>query len=115
MDVKTLMARYEWDQIPNETGRWVFAPDQAVPQLEEMVGTEAKSIESVTGRDVISLIKFEDGGLISYARQGASPLHTLNSAKAFKLKVWDLGLDPETLDKKQLGQTLTGQSPLTAE
>ena len=98
-----LMARYRWEQMTNDRGRFILAPGQDPVTTDELVGTDAdvRRLASVAGKDVIVLARFEEGGLISYERPDGSVLHTLNTERAFKLKVWEMGFDPVTLAARE--------------
>ncbi len=99
MTAQDLMTRYRWEQMSNDRGRFVLAAGQGSIATDELLGPDAdvRRLASVAGKDVIVLARFEEGGLISYERPDGSVVHTLNTERAFKLKVWEMGFDPATL------------------
>lgn len=60
--------------------------------VETLLGfeVEAKEFHSRKARDKVVVVKFEDGGLISYRREDNSLLHTLNTEEGFERKLEQL-------------------------
>lgn len=95
MKVADLLERFQWEKIPDSEGRFTLNKSQSSLSVEELIGTEEVEIKqhpSAHPREVIHVVKLEDGGLISYQRQDASFIHTLNSENMFKRKQWELGI-----------------------
>jgi hypothetical protein len=95
MTFEELMKAWDWKPIRNCPGRYVLqgAPRDLSPQ--EIIGAdvEAKEFRVETAKDVVLVIKLEEGGLISYRRPCGSHLHTLNTPEGFQRKLAQLGID----------------------
>jgi hypothetical protein len=102
LGVRELMARFSWEQMSGQQGRFVLADASDPPSLGALTGdgVPSRRVPSISGGDEIHLVPFDDGGLISYLRENGQWLHTLNTPRAFKRRVWDLGLDPLTLEPR---------------
>lgn len=51
-----------------------------------------REFRSAKARDRVLVVPLEDGGVISYAREDGSLVHTLNTPEGFARKLADLGI-----------------------
>ncbi|MBL4884629.1 MAG: hypothetical protein JKY95_08860 [Planctomycetaceae bacterium] len=90
----------EWDRMDGNEIRWRWIGSKNV-SLSELLGAEVKThrFPSVSNAEQsIHLCKLADGGMVSYELENGVWLHTLNTAKAFRLRVFEINLVPlETL------------------
>lgn len=106
MKIEDLLERYQWIQIPNSTGRFTLSPDEAPLSIQQLIDSEEMEIKqypSANPDEMLHVVTLEDGGLISYERQNATFLHTLNSENMFKRKQWELGIisySPRSMPEK---------------
>jgi phage baseplate assembly protein gpV len=89
-----LRAAREWRPIPNCPGRFVLAggpQDQSPSQLagEDL---DIREFRVPTARDPVMVVRFEDGGIISYRRPDGRFVHTLNTPEGFDRKLHQLGI-----------------------
>ncbi|MDF1744726.1 MAG: hypothetical protein P1V19_13605 [Gimesia sp.] len=95
MKVDELLKRFEWQQIPNTTGRFTLQKQDEQVSVESLLNStemEIKQYPSAHPEELIHVVELEDGGLISYERKDATFIHTLNSLNMFKRKLWELGI-----------------------
>lgn len=95
MKIEDLLKRFQWEQIPNSTGRFTLSPSEKSLSVEALIESEEieiKQYPSANPEEVIHVVKLEDGGLISYQRKDNRYIHTLNSESMFKRKQWELGI-----------------------
>jgi len=95
MKVEDLLKRFEWEQIPDTNGRFTLRHKDAQVSAESLIDStdvEIKQYPSAHPQELIHIAELEDGGLISYERKDATFIHTLNSLKMFKKKLWELGI-----------------------
>lgn len=95
MKIEELLKRYQWEQIPNSTGRFTLSstePQLSVEALIDSDDVEIKQYPSAHPEELIHVVALEDGGLISYERKNSTYIHTLNSQNMFKRKQWELGI-----------------------
>ncbi|MFG0239793.1 MAG: hypothetical protein ACF8CY_01890 [Gimesia chilikensis] len=95
MKVSDLLERYQWEKIPDSQGRFTLNQSKSLLTVEELIGSEDVEIKqhpSAHPQEIIHIVELEDGGLISYQRQDATFIHTLNSENMFKRKQWELGI-----------------------
>lgn len=100
MNFETLKNRWQWHPIRNCPGRFVLKSEENL-SLEDLFCIEIKTQEFVSekAKDRIVVVKFVDGGLISYKREDGSFLHTLNTEEGFERKLLQLGIE---LNEKNL-------------
>ena len=94
MKFDELMARWEWKPIRNCPGRYVLTLSDQFISFERLLGGnyQIHSFACSTAKDTVLVFPLEDGGLISYAREDGSVLHTLNTAEGFARKLAQLGI-----------------------
>lgn len=95
MKIEDLLKRFQWEQIPNSTGRFTLSPSEGSLSVETLIDSdelEIKQFPSVNPEELIHVVELEDGGLISYERKNSTYIHTLNSQNMFKKKQWELGI-----------------------
>ena len=99
MNVDELLARWEWKPIRNCPGRYVLDLSDQFISFEHLLGGhyQIQSFACSTTKDTVLVFPLEDGGLISYARQDGSLLHTLNTAEGFARKLAQLGISLGTI------------------
>jgi hypothetical protein len=91
---QSLMAKYAWIQLPDERNRWHLEQKWSPMTLAELISEPAEIVtHKTTGSSyTIHILRFADGGVITYQKGEANYLHTLNTLSLFKKKLWDLGL-----------------------
>ncbi|WP_145220613.1 hypothetical protein [Gimesia alba] len=95
MKIEDLLTRFQWEQIPNSTGRFTLSKSEASLSIEDLLDSDEVQIKqypSAHPEEVIHVVELEDGGLISYQRKDKTYIHTLNSENMFKRKQWELGI-----------------------
>ncbi len=94
MSFEYLINRWLWKPIRDCPGRFILKHESNL-SLEDLVGTNSQAREFcvMTAKDLVVVIRFEDGGLISYKRADGSYLHTLNTIDGFTRKLAQLGID----------------------
>jgi len=95
MKVADLLARFQWEKIPDTEGRFTLNQSKSPLTVEQLIDSDELEIQqypSINPQEMIHVVKLEDGGLISYQRQDTSFIHTLNSENMFKRKQWELGI-----------------------
>ena len=95
MKVDDLLKRFKWEQIPDTNGRFTLRQKEEQVSVESLIDStdvEIKQYPSANPQESIYVVELEDGGLISYERKDAAFIHTLNSLKMFKKKLWELGI-----------------------
>ena len=95
VDFATLFGAWSWRPIRGCAGRFVLAAEGPPVTLEELVGGDAPACEHrvPTARDVVVVVAFDGGGLISYRRDDGSYVHTLNDHEGFERKLRQLGIE----------------------
>ena len=89
-----LRALWSWRTIPNCPGRFVLVNDDKHIPLAALVSrSESAASHEVEGlNDRVIVLPVTGGGLISYARNDGTMLHTLNSPDGFARKLKQLGI-----------------------
>lgn len=90
-----LEQRWTWKPIRNCPGRFVLATGGRAVSAQTLVGGghRVHEFRSARARDRVLVVPLEDGGgLISYAREDGSLVHTLNTPEGFARKLADLGI-----------------------
>jgi len=91
-----LWSSWEWRPIPRCPGRFCLVHVNPRLQVSALIGNVPTTLYRVRqARDPVLIAKFADGGLISYAREDGTLMHTLNTAEGFARKLRQLGLDIE--------------------
>ncbi len=94
MDFDTLFARRRWTPIRNCPGRFGLAEGAVREPPSSVVGDlPAHEFDVSSARDRVIVVRFRDGGLISYRRDDGTYMHTLNTAEGFARKLAQLGID----------------------
>lgn len=94
MTFDELHSRWQWKPIPNCPGRFVLDSEDRHIMLDTLLGrtVDVQAFASKKARDRVLIVRLEDGGLISYAREDGSIVHTLNTPEGFTRKLADLGI-----------------------
>lgn len=89
-----LQQAWPWKPIRNCPGRFVLATGDTTLSFETLLGRTHRVHEfrSDRARDRVLVVPLDDGGLISYAREDGSVVHTLNTPEGFARKLADLGI-----------------------
>lgn len=97
MTVEELHRRWPWTPIPHCPGRFVLASKERRLPFETLLGRDASVREFISkrARDRVLVLPLAGGGLISYAREDGSIVHTLNTQEGFERKLADLGISLE--------------------
>lgn len=85
--------KWNWTEIRNCPGRFIFAAGRSRLTAEEITGIEIKAdkFTSEKAGDEILVVKFDTGGgLISYIKEDYQFLHTLNNEDGFTRKLQQL-------------------------
>ena len=92
MTVDALLQRWRWKALRDCPGRFVL--NEPPMSLEMLLGeaSHARSFTSDAARDRVLVVPLEDGGLISYARDDGTVVHTLNTQEGFTRKLAQLGI-----------------------
>ena len=81
--------------IRNCPGRFVVHGSEARLSPRDLLGpaAEVHSYQVAGARDLVLVVRLDEGGLISYRRADGIYLHTLNTAEGFARKLRDLGIE----------------------
>ena len=91
-----LWSSREWRPIHNCPGRFCLVHTNPRLQVSALIGDMPTKLCRVRqARDAVLVAKFDDGGLISYARPDGTFVHTLNTAEGLARKLCQLGLEIE--------------------
>ena len=94
-----LLERWERKPIRNCPGRYVLPLSGQFISFERLLGGnfQIHSFACSTAKDTVLVFPLDEGGLISYAREDGSILHTLNTSEGFARKLAQLGLSLSTI------------------
>lgn len=100
MTFDELLVRRQWKPITNCPGRFVLVTSDRFLTVETLLAGDCKprTFTSVAAHDPVIVVALKDGGVISYARQDGSFVHTLNTPDGFARKLAQLGI---TLDSHE--------------
>lgn len=94
MTFAVLVSQYNWRAIRNCPGRYTLENKDLISFNDYYSALKEISVhESSTVDDIIQIVKFVDGGLISYRHNDGFLVHTLNNRSGFERKLKDLELD----------------------
>ena len=96
MSFEELFGKFLWRPIRNCPGRYVLAMDvySGPPaQLAPACAAREYCVDRVP--DAVAVVRFSDGGLISYRKPDGRYLHTLNTAEGLARKLGELGISEE--------------------
>jgi len=87
----------EWRPIRNCPGRFVLHGVPPTHSITDLLGENVivRRFQSPGARDVVVVVRLEDGGMISYQRPSGTWLHTLNTEEGFRRKVEQLEISWE--------------------
>jgi hypothetical protein len=99
MSFAHLYAAWPWRAIPNCPGRFVLEGGTSTSSPQDMLGDAISIAEyrSYAAPDLILVARFDDGGLISYAKPDGRYLHTLNTTEGFERKLRALNISHPSL------------------
>lgn len=99
MDFNTLKSKYIWKEIYGCPGRFILKNTDKKISIEKLLNENVKvnSLKSENAPDEVLIVRFKDGGLISYKKSDNTFIHTLNNEEGFKKKVQMLKIDPEII------------------
>ncbi|MBN2531640.1 MAG: hypothetical protein JXB88_02045 [Spirochaetales bacterium] len=92
-DFDTLFAAYKWKPIYGCTGRFILREKNQYTIAELTQGrVDIKTFSTDRAQDMVCIVIFDNGGIISYKKDDGSYVHTLNNKDGFirKLKMLDL-------------------------
>ena len=94
MQFEDVMQSAQWSPIRNCPGRYVLQQSKPNLTIDGLLGknTHYKEYTSRLAKDTICIVRFEQGGIISYRRKNDTWLHTLNTEEGFMRKVKQLEL-----------------------
>ena len=89
-----LMQSRDWVPVRGCPGRFILNGGPVGLRPEELLGDKCEPMEfCVAGaRDVVIVMQFAGGGLISYRKADGMYLHTLNTEEGFERKLAQLGI-----------------------
>ncbi len=88
-----LRGRFPWRPLRGCPGRYVLAGGASASSPAELFGALAfHETRSAHAPDRVIVAPVEGGGLISYAKQDGTFIHTLSDAAGFRRKLAVLGL-----------------------
>jgi hypothetical protein len=92
-----IKSRWNWSPLRNCPGRFVLRGQDKSLSPAEIAGARIRFSEfRVEGaKDVVVVVRFIDGGLISYRKNDGTYLHTLNTVEGFERKLAQLGIKLE--------------------
>jgi hypothetical protein len=94
MTFTELLTERNWKPIRNCPGRFVLvgSPPDLLPA--DLMKQNAESFEFAVeaARDLVVVVPFDDGGLISYKKPDGTYVHTLNNLEGFSRKLAQLGV-----------------------
>lgn len=95
MHFNEVFAKLNWKPIRNCPGRYALAGPPIKLSPKELLSSEFEVFEFnvPTAKDIILVVRFEGGGLISYQKADGTYLHTLNTAEGFSRKLNALGIE----------------------
>ena len=96
MTFARLLERWDWKPIRHCPGRFILSgAAEAALSPEELLG-EAVDVDVhrvAAAKDVVLVVKLDEGGLISYKKPDGSFVHTLNTREGLRRKLRQLGID----------------------
>jgi hypothetical protein len=95
MTFNQLLESWAWKPIRHCPGRFILSGAKADLCPEEIVGeTVDVGVYRVdAARDIVLVVRLDQGGLISYKKEDGSFIHTLNTPEGFQRKLRQLGID----------------------
>jgi phage baseplate assembly protein gpV len=94
MNFDKLFAQRRWMPIRNCPGRFGLAEGPVRESPSSIVGDlVSQEFHVPSARDRVIVVRFGDGGLISYRRDDGTYVHTLNTAEGLARKLAQLGID----------------------
>lgn len=95
MTFNQLLEKWCWKPIRHCPGRFILSGAQADLSPEEIVGeTVDVGVYRVdAAKDIVLVVRLDQGGLISYKKQDGSFIHTLNTPEGLRRKLRQLGID----------------------
>ena len=92
--VSELVDRFDGQPIPHCPGRYVLRGIDSTQGPEAVVGSHGTVTEHAVAkaRDRVVVTRLDGWGLISYARDDGTWLHTANTPEGFRRKLVDLGI-----------------------
>jgi hypothetical protein len=100
MDFRTLKYNYNWKEIKGCPGRFVLKDFDKTASIDTLLDDiqNITHIKSLKVPDEIIIVRFIDGGIISYKKIDGTFVHTLNTLEGFERKLKVLGIDPDTIE-----------------
>lgn len=98
---ESLFSAYAWKPIRGCPGRYVLTAGAGCPPIEELAGGRLIERHRVAAvRDAVLVVALENGGgLISYARDDGTCVHTLNTLEGLARKLAQLGIGAGGADR----------------
>jgi hypothetical protein len=98
VNFEQMYAAHRWKPIINCSGRFVLQGNEATMQPTTLAqGLLEHEFRSESTQDLVIVVIFSDGGLISYRKAEGKFVHTLNTSAGFRRKLVDLGLYDEVI------------------
>jgi hypothetical protein len=89
-----LRVEWPWRPLPNCPGRFVLSTGPSHVAPESLAPDAALTEHRVSGAaDPVVVIRFADGGLISYRKPDGTYVHTLNTRDGLHRKLAQLGIE----------------------
>jgi hypothetical protein len=94
-DFETLFQAYRWKPIYGCPGRYVLKEPRQYTLKELIRGsTDIRTFSVRNVPDLVCIVAFNNGALISYKKKDGSFVHTLNDTAGFLRKLDNLGIPP---------------------
>ncbi len=89
-----MISEWKWRPIYNCPGRFKLNNVDTTISIDDLLGfeMEVKQFQTSKAMDMVLIVPFSDGGIISYKREDGSYIHTLNNEDGFKRKLSDLNI-----------------------
>ena len=93
MKIEEIMSKHSYKPIRNCPGRYILVIDEK-KSIEEIINLniEIKEYNLRAAKDIVLIVKLDNGGLISYKRNDGTFLHTINTNEGFERKIKQLGI-----------------------
>ena len=89
-----VLQRARWAPIPGCPGRYVLRGERRDLSVRELLGYEVEIVEYhvATTPDMVFVVRFPGGGLISFGKSDGAYVHTLNTEEGLRRRLARLGI-----------------------
>ena len=91
---ETIRLLGDWVPIPNCPGRFILLGTPKQLGITDLLGEKVRVVQtrSRKARDTVFVVRFDDGGTISYCRKDGTWVHTLCTSEGFNRKLQQLDI-----------------------